>query len=232
MSLLVSLGLHMVVLLAALLGPAVAARSSKPIEYVSVEIVPARALGVPRPAQTERPRPPAPPREEKKEEPKPAETKTQEPQAPVLPAKEEKKKSPAKPPSGREEKEAQAPSPPAAEPVVRQGSPQGSPLGTSAFGAEVAGLGDPDFTYGYYVDQMLALIESNWVRPPLGGEVKAVLHFRIHKEGRVTDLRIVESSGYSSFDLAALRAVQYSSPLPPLPRTYRHDSLGVTLIVR
>ena len=38
---------------------------------------------------------------------------------------------------------------------------------------------------------------------------------------------MAESSGYNSFDLAALRAVQNASPFPPLPRAYRHDSLGV-----
>jgi TonB family protein len=43
---------------------------------------------------------------------------------------------------------------------------------------------------------------------------------------------VAQSSGYNSFDLAALRAVQNASPFPPLPRAYRQDSLGVNLIVR
>ena len=46
------------------------------------------------------------------------------------------------------------------------------------------------------------------------------------------DLQVAQSSGYNSFDLAALRAVQNASPFAPLPRAYRNDSLGVTLIVR
>ena len=48
----------------------------------------------------------------------------------------------------------------------------------------------------------------------------------------VVDVRIVRSSGYNQFDLAALRAVQEAAPLPPLPRSYRQGSLGVNLIVR
>jgi len=46
-----------------------------------------------------------------------------------------------------------------------------------------------------------------------------------------SDLKISESSGYNSFDLAALRAVQNAAPFPPLPRAYSHDDLGVNLIV-
>jgi TonB family protein len=79
---------------------------------------------------------------------------------------------------------------------------------------------------------MLAMIAAHWVRPPLGGGVEMKVHFRIHKDGRITGLRIVTSSGYNSFDLAGLRAVQSASPLPPLPRSYRRDSLGVNLIIR
>ncbi len=78
---------------------------------------------------------------------------------------------------------------------------------------------------------MLSMIQGQWVRPPLGGGVEAQVYFRIQRDGRVTDLRIVRSSGYSSFDLAGLRAVQAASPLPPLPRGYTHGSLGVNLIL-
>jgi TonB family protein len=70
------------------------------------------------------------------------------------------------------------------------------------------------------------------VRPPLGGGVEAVVHFRVSRDGRIDDLRIVTSSGYSSFDLAGLRAVQSASPLPPLPASYRRGELGVNLVIR
>jgi periplasmic protein TonB len=96
----------------------------------------------------------------------------------------------------------------------------------------VVGVDNPDFTYGYYLDRMAALIRAQWVRPPLGSGVEVVLHFRIAADGRVSDVRIVQSSGYNSFDLAALRAVQAAAPLPPLPRSYRGGSLGVNLIFR
>ena len=118
----------------------------------------------------------------------------------------------------------------AAEPEV-QGSERGS-TNALALGAAVAGLDNPDFVYGYYVDQMLAMIQRNWVRPMVGSGVEATVHYRIQRDGRIVDVRIATSSGINSFDLAALRAVQASTPLPPLPRAFREGSLGVNLIFR
>lgn len=114
----------------------------------------------------------------------------------------------------------------------RKGSPTGNPLGTSAFGSSIAGLDNPDFKFGYYLDQLLSAIDAKWVRPPLGEGVEATISFRILRDGSLSDLQVAVSSGYNSFDLAALRAVQNAAPFPPLPRAYRNDSLGVNLIVR
>jgi TonB family protein len=114
----------------------------------------------------------------------------------------------------------------------RRGSPTGNPLGTTAFGSEIAGLDNPDFTYSYYIDQLLGAIDDKWERPSLGNGVRAIISFRIGRDGSLSDLEVTESSGYNSFDLAALRAVQNAAPFPPLPRAYRRDSLGVRLIVR
>ena len=79
---------------------------------------------------------------------------------------------------------------------------------------------------------MLAMIQRNWVRPMVGSGVEATVHYRIQRDGRIVDVRIATSSGINSFDLAALRAVQASTPLPPLPRAFREGSLGVNLIFR
>lgn len=113
----------------------------------------------------------------------------------------------------------------------RRGGASGTPLGTTAFGSHLAGVDNPDFTYGYYLDRLLSLIDANWVRPALGSGVRATISFHIQRDGTLTDLKVAESSGYNSFDLAALHAVQNASPFPPLPRAYNHDDLGVHLIV-
>ena len=233
-----------------------------PLSFVPVQIIPAQALGVRRPAsrpKAEKPRPepvkeperPAP--EPEKPEPAPEED------VPVLPTekKPEKKPEPPKPSTATEgprrpvEKtpEKPEPKPPASGgtgtnpagtaaqgtpdgEAGRRGSETGNPLGTSAFGSAIAGLDNPDFRFGYYLDQLLSAIDSKWVRPPLGEGVEATISFRIQRNGSLFDLQVAVSSGYNSFDLAALRAVQNASPFPPLPRAYRNDSLGVNLIVR
>jgi protein TonB len=211
--------LHAVGIAAVLVAPVIRAQNAPPIEYVAVQIVPAQALGVEKP-------PPAPP----KPEPPAPQPPAPEPEEAMAPA---EKPEPVKQPEPPPVRPSAAPAPaPAAPEPQRQGSPTGSAASGSSFGAAIAGLDNPDFTYGYYIDQMLAQIRANWTRPPLGGGIETVVHFRVLKDGRIDDLRIVTSSGYSSFDLAGLRAVQSASPLPPLPSSYRRGELGVNLVIR
>ena len=250
---------HALVLAVAVILPRLQPRP-EPLQFVPVQVIPAQALGVRRPA---------PPRRKtvEKPEPAPAEpTPEPEPQeevapppkppaddVPVLPTEEPKKPEPKKPEPRKPEPQASAPpdrktgedprreersAPSETRPGVapgetgdqlgRRGAATGSPVGTTAFGS--IGVENPDFTYGYYLDRLLSLIDAQWQRPNMG-EVKAVVHFEIAKDGSISDLRVAESSGYNSFDFAAVRAVQSAAPFPPLPRGYKNDSLGVNLIV-
>jgi TonB family protein len=216
----------------------------------------------PKPSEAETPAPakaeatPAP----KPEEPEPVKPKADE--APVLPEKTDTKKKPELPTKPETKKPADTGkpstaaggkntgpatggrpngnpnSPPNATAVGetgdqagRRGAPTGSPLGTTAFGSRM-GVDNPDFTYGYYLDRLLSLIDAQWARPSMGTGIKTVIIFRINRVGSMTDLRVEQSSGYTSFDLAALRAVQNAAPFPPLPWAYKHQDLGVNLIVR
>jgi protein TonB len=216
-SVLTATALHVGALAAAILGPQLAARTAEPIEYVSA----VRLMAAPPP------RAPAPPpaQEPQPEAPQPA-PPDPEPDRPTLaapsrqPAAEPTKLTPPKP---RERRSQQPRTRPA---------PRASSATAAVAGAAVAGFDSPDFTYGYYVDQMLSLIRSHWSRPPLGGGVEVMVYFRIQSGGQIRGLRIARSSGYNSFDLAGLRAVQSAAPFPPLPKSYREGSLGVNLIFR
>jgi protein TonB len=212
-----------------ILAPLVASNDSEPIEFVAVQIVPIQALGIeePAPAPTRQAPKPKPKETPKVEEPEPESEKAESSEpAPTTIA------QPSTKPKVEAKQDSSSASESPSDPTRRQGSPLGSSLGTSTFGAAVGGLDNPDFVYSYYVDQMLGMISSNWQRPALGGKVEAMVHFRIHTDGSITDLRIVTSSGYNSFDLAGLRAVQLAVPFPPFPQSYRHKSLGVNLILR
>ena len=233
--------LHALALAVALILPRLQPRP-EPLQFVPVQVIPAQALGVRRPAPPrpkpveEKPAPepepePEPPQEEPEPEeaappPKPADD------VPVLPSREETKKPepkrPDKPAPTEETRPGVAPGE-TGDQLGRRGASTGSPVGTTAFGSQI-GVENPDFTYGYYLDRLLSLIDAQWQRPNMG-EVKAVIHFQIGKDGSISDLRVAESSGYYSFDFAALRAVQSAAPFPPLPRGYKNDSLGVNLIV-
>lgn len=230
-SVLMSAVLHLFLLSSLILAPILTTKKPEPLEFRPITIVPVQALGVENPVA-----PPSQAQAPPKPEPEPAPVLREvepEPAQPVLPSPEASTKKPAtrSEPAPVEETANQGGAR-QGELGQRQGSPLGSSLGTSSFGAEVGGLDNPDFVYGYYVDQMLSMIRTNWRRPPLGADIVAIIHFRIHSDGHISDVRVVQSSGYNSYDLAGLRAVQLAAPFPRLPQSYRHSSLGVNLKLR
>ena len=224
---LAALGLHVLAVAVALVAPLLTEAPPAKPRILPVRLVPMQRLGrVDAPPERPEPEPP-----ERKPQPPPPEP---EPERPSPPPPRPTESAPE--PTPAEEEPAPEPTAEPAEPEPpadpgRLGSPEGDPLGSSAFGARISGV-DPSFTHDSYLTRMLARIEAEWRRPSVQTPVEAVLHFVIEKDGTVRDLRVAESSGHRPFDLAAVRAVQNASPLPPLPRSYRKDSLGVNLIVR
>ncbi len=108
----------------------------------------------------------------------------------------------------------------------------GSGEGAAGAGGGGAGgmLDDATFQYGWYLSNMSGLFSRNWTRPikpDLSTTLRAIVHFRIQKDGRISDIVLEQSSGDAALDRSALRAVQDSNPLPPLPYQYAKDSLGV-----
>ncbi len=98
-------------------------------------------------------------------------------------------------------------------------------IGDSAGGVQAAG---EISLFGWYQSSVSRALYSTWRRPLLAGlrEPLAVLiSFDIQKNGSVTGLRVVESSGVPSLDRSALRAVADASPLPRLPPAWRGSSM-------
>jgi protein TonB len=91
-------------------------------------------------------------------------------------------------------------------------------------------LDDATFQYGWYLSNMSSIFSRNWTRPikpDLDRTLRAVVHFRIQKDGQLTEIVLEQPSGDASLDRSALRAIQDSNPLPQLPYQYGKDSLGV-----
>ncbi len=99
---------------------------------------------------------------------------------------------------------------------------------TGGAGGESSGI-PSDFQFSYYIDRMLALIESRWFKPPVPAGTAARARFTIGRDGRLTGIALEETSGYPSFDRAVLRALYAANPLPPLPPAYLKSSLTVHL---
>ncbi len=101
----------------------------------------------------------------------------------------------------------------------------------SAFSSQI---GLSNFPFTYYLQFIIDRVSGNWftslVDPGIAGYFQATVHFKIHKNGQVSDLKIEETSGIRSLDMSALRAIQTSAPFPPLPRAYEEEYLGIYLI--
>jgi TonB family protein len=201
-----------------------------PVRFISPRAVAVRLLPAGSLKGGEAPAPaPAPPPETKKilkpapeDEPPPPTDK-----AVLLPEKEDKKKAAtaSRPAPDR-------PKAPDVSLPSSGGSPGGGAGGAVGAGGNVGVSGaafDSDFQFSYYVERMLVAIGMNWFKPSQGGTVSPVVHFKIEKDGTVSDASVERSSGLPFVDRAALRAVLSSSPLPPLPAEYTGSQLGVHL---
>jgi len=74
-----------------------------------------------------------------------------------------------------------------------------------------------DVDFGPYMADLQRRIKRAWF-PPKGNESKRVkVVFKVHKDGQMTNLRILISAGLQIADAAALKAVENAAPFRPLP---------------
>jgi protein TonB len=132
------------------------------------------------------------------------------------------------------------PPPPNAVPYGGGGSPDiptgytQNPGGSS--GVAILGQGGGDFAtrYGWYVAAVRRRIQPNWDPLSIDPSVRAsrTLHcaisFTVTRDGSIHNARVTETSGNRSWDNAGLRAIDSSTPLPPLPNDYSGSSVDVT----
>jgi protein TonB len=219
---------------AAVLGGLLASAFAKPVRYARPRAVAVRLLragSIRAPEVRAAPAPPAVaerPRIEKPvvEVPRPSE------KAVLLPSKDDKKK-PTPPPISRPGR------PAAATPAVNLPSGEeeasGTTAGPAAGAGGTAGIGgfkidQADFKYPIYIDRMVAIMSMNWFKPAQVVQTNPVVHFQIQRDGTITDVALVTSSGLPFVDRAAMRAVYASSPLPPLPADYGGPHLGIQVV--
>lgn len=81
---------------------------------------------------------------------------------------------------------------------------------------------------GWYVRQLEQRIARNWLKARLGSVTVPIItrvSFKILPDGQIQNVQILESSDNPYVDRAALRAIQASSNLPPLPMEFQGHSV-------
>ncbi|HTP66109.1 MAG TPA: cell envelope integrity protein TolA [Geobacteraceae bacterium] len=102
-------------------------------------------------------------------------------------------------------------------------------LGLGMMNGYFAGIGEGDTLRDdirdYYFEILHRINEKWWLNreTTAKGRKDAVFYLVIARDGRIVDKMLVESSGNPACDRAMLQALEASSPLPPLPETYRGD---------
>jgi periplasmic protein TonB len=94
------------------------------------------------------------------------------------------------------------------------------------------GQGDFGSRYGWYVAAVRSRVSSNWllstISPTLVSAPRVYVDFNIGRDGTITGTRLAQSSGIPEVDNSALRAVEASNPLGPLPSDYSGSSVAVS----
>jgi len=114
--------------------------------------------------------------------------------------------------------------------AIAQTAARGQGFGLSSGGGPGSGstLDVADFCCPDYIVTMLERIRASWQQNQ-GSTGVTVVHFLIQRDGRLTNYEVVQPSGSSVLDLAALRAVAQTRQIPPLPAQYPNPTLGLRL---
>lgn len=107
---------------------------------------------------------------------------------------------------------------------------RGQGFGLSSGGGPGSGstLDVADFCCPDYIVTMLERIRASWQQQQ-GSSGIVIVHFMIQRDGRLTNYEVVQPSGSSVLDLAALRAVAQTRQISPLPTQYLNPTLGLRL---
>lgn len=97
---------------------------------------------------------------------------------------------------------------------------------------------DPDIQFdskgvdfGPWLRRFVAQVKRNWFVPETAGLLSGhvVIQFNVQRNGAITELRIVQPSGVTSFNTAALGALRLSNPTMELPKEFPDDKAFFTV---
>ncbi|UCC43462.1 MAG: energy transducer TonB [Candidatus Zixiibacteriota bacterium] len=219
-----SIGLHLVIIVATLASSPFAVKRIDPGEVIRV------SLHAAPPTEVIQPQPVAP-QVPKAVEAEPEEIPLDDPTSADEAAIDEPQEEPEPEPEEEEKPESYQPRADAGG-ADQTGLDSGQTEVEAAGGTPFAGatVDDASFDYPYWFTQALYKIQSDW-RNPVAADysIVCVIYFQVLQSGRVVEVNIHESSGIRPFDEACLRAVQQAAPFPPLPKEFTSEIIGITL---
>ena len=87
-----------------------------------------------------------------------------------------------------------------------------------------------NFKYNWYIQNVQSRVEDNW-KPPAGliekKDVSVVVSFTIFQDGNISKVAVTQSSGNSTLDNIALKAIQASAPFGQLPIGFGDNKLDL-----
>lgn len=106
-------------------------------------------------------------------------------------------------------------------------NPQG---GGGAFGPSIQ-FDTKGVEFGPWIRRFIAQIKRNWFIPYTAMSFRGhvVLTFNVHKDGRITDVTVLQPSSVEAFNSAAFNALLGSNPTQPLPPEYPADQAFFTV---
>lgn len=177
-----------------------------------------------KPPEPEKPKPPAP--RPKPPAPKPRVEPPKPVQKPVVRPQVVKKVEPPKPQPVAVAVPTNEPTPlttapvaadPAPAPAPAASEPAGNGGGTGTGTGGGGGGSGEDVDMGPWMRDLQRKIKKAWF-PPKGNESKRIkVSFKVHKDGHVTKVKLISSSGVSIADDAAVQAISDAAPFAALP---------------
>lgn len=116
----------------------------------------------------------------------------------------------------------------------QQGSVMPRQMSTQAAANGPTNVGDNSFAsmFGWYVDQINRKMSQNGYRslvdPRTPSGARAYIVFTISRDGSASNVRLAQSSGSSTLDMACVRAAQRVDSFGPLPGSYNKSTLNVS----
>jgi TonB family protein len=111
-------------------------------------------------------------------------------------------------------------------------------LSTQNFNNPQGGQADPSadiqfdskgVEFGPWIRRFLLQLKRNWFAPAIASRGCTTIQFYVHKEGRISDIRIVRPSTIEPFNTSAQAALTRTSPTLPLPPEYPDDRILFTV---